>query len=372
MKTLHPGVHGGLLARRDLPAHLAAIGDHGIALIDILVVNLYPFRATVTSPGCTYDAGVENIDIGGPAMIRAAAKNHAHVTVVVDPSDYDTLLGQLCDGAAAEETLAYRKHLAWKAFQHTASYDATVAEWMWGQVGGGEAAPEMAVPMRLSQGLRYGENPHQSAAFYVDTSLAEHGLGGVATAVQHHGKEMSYNNYLDADAAYSTACDFADASCVVVKHTNPCGVASREDLLEAYRLAVIADPISAFGGIVAFNRPVDAALAREIREFRSPTDGETRMFYEIVIAPGYTPEGLEVLKGKSKTVSVSAGEVFFYVERRWRRRLSSVFGLFFLRSLLRFPHSPHSCAYWRPSLAPLAAVPCARSPAGGCCRALTP
>lgn len=302
VKTLHPGVHGGLLARRDLPDHLSAIGQHNISLIDILVVNLYPFRQTVTAANCAYDAGVENIDIGGPAMIRAAAKNHAHVTVVVDPSDYDTLLGQLKGGASPDEALANRKRLAWKAFQHTASYDATVAEWMWGQVGEGPA-PEMAVPMVLSQGLRYGENPHQSAAFYVDASLAEHGAGGVATAVQHNGKEMSYNNYLDADAAYSTACDFADPTCVIVKHTNPCGVASRGDLLEAYRLAVIADPISAFGGIVAFNRPVDEALAREIREFRSPTDGETRMFYEIVIAPGYTPEGLEVLKGKSKTVS---------------------------------------------------------------------
>lgn len=304
VKTLHPGVHGGLLARRDVPAHLAAIGDHNISLIDILVVNLYPFRQTVTSENCTYESGVENIDIGGPAMIRAAAKNHASVTVVVDPSDYDSLLEQLGNPSNAEEALATRKRMAWKAFQHTASYDATVAEWMWGQVGGGAPAPELAVPMVLSQGLRYGENPHQSAAFYVDTSLAENNAGGVATAIQHHGKEMSYNNYLDVDAAYSTCCDFAESACVIVKHTNPCGVAARDDLLEAYRLAVIADPISAFGGIVAFNRPVDAELAREIREYRSPTDGETRMFYEIVIAPSYTPEGLEILKGKSKTLRI--------------------------------------------------------------------
>jgi len=301
VKTLHPGVHGGLLARRDLPAHLSAIEEHRISLIDILVVNLYPFRQTVTSSGCSYDAGVENIDIGGPAMIRAAAKNHAHVTVVVDPADYETLLTQLSNGSSVEDILVNRKRLAWKAFQHTASYDATVAEWMWGQIGSGPA-PEISVPMRLSQSLRYGENPHQSAAFYTDSSLAEHGGGGVATSLQHNGKEMSYNNYLDADAAYSAACDFTDPTCVIVKHTNPCGVASRGDLLEAYRLAVIADPISAFGGIVAFNRPVDEALAREIREYRSPTDGETRMFYEIVIAPGYTPEGLATLKGKSKTV----------------------------------------------------------------------
>lgn len=165
-------------------------------------------------------------------------------------------------------------------------------------------APEKCVPMALAAGLRYGENPHQPAAFYTDQSLREHDKGGVATSVQHNGKEMSYNNYLDANAAYAAVCDFAAPTCVIVKHTNPCGVASGDDLLKSYRLAVEADPVSAFGGIVAFNRPVDADLAREIREFRSPTDGETRMFYEIVIAPGYTPEGLEVLKGKSKTLRI--------------------------------------------------------------------
>lgn len=165
-------------------------------------------------------------------------------------------------------------------------------------------APEKCVPMTLAASLRYGENPHQPAAFYTDQALREHNMGGVATSVQHNGKEMSYNNYLDANAAYAAVCDFAAPTCVIVKHTNPCGVASGDDLLKSYRLAVEADPVSAFGGIVAFNRPVDADLAREIREFRSPTDGETRMFYEIVIAPGYTPEGLEVLKGKSKTLRI--------------------------------------------------------------------
>lgn len=249
---------------------------------------------------------VEKIDIGGPAMIRAAAKNHADVTVVVDSADYGAVLESLAGSKSAEEAHELRKRLAWKAFQHCASYDSMVAEWFWGQVGSGPA-PEQSVPMKLGSELRYGENPHQKAAFYVDLSLGEFGKGGVATAVQHNGKEMSYNNYLDADAAYSCVCDITEPACVVVKHTNPCGVAARDDLLEAYRLAVRADPISAFGGIVAFNRVVDEELAREIREFRSPTDGETRMFYEIVIAPGYTPEGLKVLKGKSKTVS------------RWRR-----------------------------------------------------
>lgn len=302
VKTLHPGVHGGILAIRSNPEHMAAIKQHDISTIDVVVVNLYPFRATVTkSPPPPFADGVENIDIGGPAMIRAAAKNHGDVTVVVDPADYAELLTQLTAGEVSED---FRKRMAWKAYQHTASYDSQVAEWLWGQVGGGEPAPEMSVPMKLAQGLRYGENPHQAAAFYSDGSLAEAGKGGIATAVQHHGKEMSYNNYLDADAAYSCCCDFKEPTCVIVKHTNPCGVATRDDLLEAYRLAVIADPVSAFGGIVAFNRPVDEKLARELREYRSPTDGETRMFYEIVVAPGYTPEGLEVLKGKSKALRI--------------------------------------------------------------------
>jgi phosphoribosylaminoimidazolecarboxamide formyltransferase/IMP cyclohydrolase len=272
-----------------------------------VVCNLYPFSATVAS-GASAEDCIEKIDIGGPSMIRAAAKNHGDVFVVTDPSDYTPLLDALRAGGAAVG-LPLRRRLAWKAFAHCAAYDANVAEWFWaagGARGEGESPfpPQLSVPLRLADTLRYGENPHQAAAFYTETSLAEAVPSGVATATLHHGKEMSYNNYLDCDAAYGTVCDFAEPSCVVVKHTNPCGVASRTDLLEAYRLAVIADPISAFGGIVAFNRPVDAALAKEIREFRSPTDGETRMFYEIVIAPGYTPDGLEVLKGKSKTLRI--------------------------------------------------------------------
>ena len=183
-----------------------------------------------------------------------------------------------------------------------------MAEWLWSQAKPGEARPSLTIPMELSQGLRYGENPHQSAAFYLDRSLAEHGRGGIATAVQHHGKEMSYNNYLDADAAWNAVNDFPGPSCVIAKHTNPCGAATRADLLEAYRLAVRADATSAFGGIVAFNRPVDEALARELREFRSPNDGETRMFYEIVVAPGYTPEGLALLKGKSRDLRILEAE----------------------------------------------------------------
>jgi phosphoribosylaminoimidazolecarboxamide formyltransferase/IMP cyclohydrolase len=302
VKTLHPGVHGGILARRGLPAHMQAIGEHGIGAIDLVCCNLYPFYATVTKPGgVAFEEGIENIDIGGPTMLRAAAKNHEDVIVTVDPGDYVSILADLQGGGVKA---GRKRELAWKAFAHTAKYDSQVSEWLWEQVEPGTMRPSLTVPMEISQGLRYGENPHQAAAFYVDRSLAEHGRGGIATAVQHHGKEMSYNNYLDADAAWNAVNDFPGPTCVVVKHTNPCGVATREDTLEAYRLAVRADATSAFGGIVAFNRVVDEALARELREFRNPNDGETRMFYEIVVAPGYTAEGLTVLKGKSKDLRI--------------------------------------------------------------------
>ena len=337
VKTLHPAIHGGILARRGDASHMAAIKQHNIGTlpgldicllhhppshpltpvmsgtIDVVVCNLYPFAATVASGG-TPEECIEKIDIGGPSMIRAAAKNHADVAVVTDPDDYLDLLDAIAKtrGASADPgaALTFRRRLAWKAFAHCAAYDSAVSEWFWtaGGARGGDDhplfPPLLTVPLRLASGLRYGENPHQAAAFYTETTLAEATPSGVATATLHHGKEMSYNNYLDCDAAYACVSDFVEPSCVVVKHTNPCGVASRGDLLEAYRLAVKADPISAFGGIVAFNRVVDEPLAREIREFRSPTDGETRMFYEIIIAPGYTPAGLETLKGKSKTLRI--------------------------------------------------------------------
>ncbi len=303
VKTLHPGVHGGILARRDQADHMAALVEHNIGPIDLVCCNLYPFRATVTREGgVSFEEGIENIDIGGPTMLRAAAKNHRDVIVVVNPDDYSPVLHHLTDdGGLSGEA---RMHLAWKAFAHVAEYDSQVSEWLHEQAHPGETPKRLTVPMRLAQELRYGENPHQKAAFFTDLSLAEHGRGGIATAVQHYGKEMSYNNYLDADAAWNAVNDFAGPTCVVVKHTNPCGVATSEDMLEAYRLAVRADATSAFGGIVAFNRPVDEALARELREFRSPNDGETRMFYEIVVAPAYTEEGLRVLKGKSKDLRI--------------------------------------------------------------------
>ncbi|XP_073105168.1 uncharacterized protein [Elaeis guineensis] len=303
VKTLHPNVHGGILARRDHGHHMEALNKHGIGTFDIVVVNLYPFYEKVTSAsGITFEDGVENIDIGGPTLIRAAAKNHKDVLVVVDHKDYPALLEFL---QGKKDDQQFRRKLAWKAFQHVASYDSAVSEWLWKQSeGGNKFPPSFTVPLSLKSTLRYGENPHQKAAFYEDKSLSLVNAGGIATAIQHHGKEMSYNNYLDADAAWNCVSEFKSPTCVIVKHTNPCGVASRQDILEAYRLAVKADPVSAFGGIVAFNTTVDEDLAKEIREFRSPTDGETRMFYEIVVAPRYTEKGLEVLRGKSKTLRI--------------------------------------------------------------------
>lgn len=302
VKTLHPGIHGGILARRDQEHHMEALKKHEIGTFDVVVVNLYPFYAKVSSSsGISFENGIENIDIGGPAMIRAAAKNHRDVLVVVDSEDYPDLLEFL---HGDNDDQQFRRKLAWKAFQHVASYDSAVSEWLWKQTVGDKFPPSLTVPLSLKDPLRYGENPHQKAAVYIDKSLSEVNAGGIATVIQHHGKEMSYNNYLDADAAWNCVCEFNKPTCVVVKHTNPCGVASRDDIIEAYRLAVKADPVSAFGGIVAFNVEVDEALAKDIREFRSPTDGETRMFYEIVVAPKYTEKGLEVLRGKSKTLRI--------------------------------------------------------------------
>ncbi|CAN6716912.1 unnamed protein product [Malus baccata var. baccata] len=255
VKTLHPNVHGGILARRDQKHHMEALSNHGIGTFDVVVVNLYPFYEKVTSTReIEFEDGIENIDIGGPAMIRAAAKNHKDVLVVVDSEDYPALLEFL---KGDKDDQQFRRKLAWKAFQHVASYDSAVSEWLWKQTSEDKFPQSLTVPMLLKSPLRYGENPHQKAAFYVDKSLSEVNAGGIATAIQHHGKEMSYNNYLDADAAWNCVSEFQSPTCVVVKHTNPCGVALRDDILEAYRLAVKADPVSAFGGIVAFNIEVD-------------------------------------------------------------------------------------------------------------------
>ncbi|WP_372841376.1 bifunctional phosphoribosylaminoimidazolecarboxamide formyltransferase/IMP cyclohydrolase [Phaeovulum sp.] len=271
VKTLHPAVHGGLLALRDDVEHLAAMAAHGIEPIDLLVVNLYPFEATVAK-GAPYADCIENIDIGGPAMIRAAAKNHSWVAVVVDVQDYGAVLDEM-DAERGQTSLAFRQSLAQTAYARTAAYDAAVSNWMAAALG--EAAPRRrAFAGTLAQSLRYGENPHQSAAFYTDGSNRP----GVATARQWQGKELSYNNINDTDAAFELVAEFADGApaCAIIKHANPCGVAQGASLLDAYRRAYDCDRTSAFGGIVALNRPLDAATAEEI----------CKIFTEVVIAPG--------------------------------------------------------------------------------------
>jgi len=270
VKTLHPAVHGGLLALRDDPDHVAAMQAHGIDAIDLLVVNLYPFEATVAAGG-DYDTCVENIDIGGPAMIRAAAKNHAHVAVVVDPEDYAEVQAAV---AAGGTDLSLRKRLAQIAYARTAAYDAAVSTWMAGAID--EPTPRRrAVAATLAQPMRYGENPHQRAAFYTDGSARP----GVATATQHQGKALSYNNINDTDAAFELVAEFAPEdgpACVIVKHANPCGVARGATLAEAYGRAFDCDRTSAFGGIVALNMPLDGPTAEAI----------AGIFTEVVIAPG--------------------------------------------------------------------------------------
>ncbi|MCV2867597.1 bifunctional phosphoribosylaminoimidazolecarboxamide formyltransferase/IMP cyclohydrolase [Defluviimonas sp. WL0002] len=272
VKTLHPAVHGGLLALRDNAEHVAAMETHGIAPIDLLVVNLYPFEATVAK-GADYDTCIENIDIGGPAMIRAAAKNHAHVAVIVDPEDYQGLLGDM-DQHGGKTCPKFRRKLAQRAYARTAAYDAAVSTWLAEAIG--DPAPRRrAFAGTLAQTLRYGENPHQSAAFYTDGSNRP----GVATAQQWQGKELSYNNINDTDAAFELVAEFDPAqgpACAIIKHANPCGVARGATMLDAYKRAYDCDRTSAFGGIIALNRPLDAATAEEI----------CQIFTEVVIAPG--------------------------------------------------------------------------------------
>jgi phosphoribosylaminoimidazolecarboxamide formyltransferase / IMP cyclohydrolase len=284
VKTLHPTVHGGLLAIRDNKDHAAAMQAHGIAAIDLLVVNLYPFEATVAG-NADFTTCIENIDIGGPAMIRAAAKNHADVAVVVDASDYAAVLAELARHGGAT-TLALRKTLAAKAYARTAAYDAAISNWFADKLG--DPAPAYrAVGGRLIEPLRYGENPHQSAAFYRTPEIRP----GVATARQLQGKQLSYNNINDTDAAYECVAEFdpaRTAACVIVKHANPCGVAEGASLLEAYRKALACDPVSAFGGIVAVNRGLDAEAARAI----------TEIFTEVIIAPEASEEAIAIVGAK--------------------------------------------------------------------------
>lgn len=284
VKTLHPMVHGGLLSIRDDAEHVAAMDEHGITGIDLLCVNLYPFEDTVAS-GADYANGVENIDIGGPAMTRAAAKNHAYVTTVVDPADYAAVVVAL-DTHNGQSPIALRKKLAQKAFARTAAYDAAVSNWMAEQID--EAAPDYrAIGGTLNEVMRYGENPHQAAGFYVTGEKRP----GVATARQVQGKQLSYNNINDTDAAFELVSEFdpaRTAAVAIIKHANPCGVAEAPTLKEAYEKALACDPVSAFGGIVALNGTLDADAASEI----------TKIFTEVIIAPDATEEAIELVAKK--------------------------------------------------------------------------
>ncbi len=284
VKTLHPAIHGGLLARRDDPAHLAALEAHGIGPIDVLVGNLYPFAATVARPGVGLADAVEQIDIGGPAMIRAAAKNFAGVVVLSDPADFGPVLRELGAGGVLP---ARRRALAAKAFAHVSAYDAVVADYLRGDADRGAFPDELSVSGARALGLRYGENPHQRAAAYRRLAGGQ-AAPGVLDARQLAGKELSYNNLLDADAAWAAATSFDEPTVAVVKHTIPCGLATRADLADAFALALAGDPVSAFGGIVALNRPVDGETARRMAE----------IFFEVVIAPGFSDEAQDALGGR--------------------------------------------------------------------------
>jgi phosphoribosylaminoimidazolecarboxamide formyltransferase/IMP cyclohydrolase len=287
VKTLHPKIHGGILGRRSLESHRATMAAHDIGEIDLVVVNLYPFEATIAS-GADYDHAVENIDIGGPAMIRSAAKNHADVAVLVRPEDYAAAMEEL--SASGGLSLTLRKRLAATAYARTAAYDSAIAAWFARQIDL-SPAPYLTVGGPLISGLRYGENPHQSAAFYAVAP----GRPGVASARMLQGKDLSYNNINDTDAAFELAAEFTDPAVVIVKHANPCGVAIAATVEAAFRDALAADPVSAFGGIVAANRKIDAATARAI----------AALFAEVVIAPDYDDDALAIL-GEKKALRVLA------------------------------------------------------------------
>jgi len=296
VKTLHPHIHGGLLARRDDPAHMAALKAHRIATIDLLVINLYPFAQAIARDGCTLEQAIENIDIGGPAMLRAAAKNWQDVAVVIDPADYATVLAELDAGGLSRATkFAFAK----KVFAHTAAYDGLITNYLGSLASGSEAQPH-EVPQRdaypsvwnlqvvKTQELRYGENPHQSAAFYRERDTAP---GTLAQWTQIQGKELSYNNIADADAAWECVKTFDTPACVIVKHANPCGVAIGSSAADAYAKAWKTDPTSAYGGIVAFNRPFDGAAAAAIQA--------NKQFVEVLIAPAITAEARALFASKA-------------------------------------------------------------------------
>lgn len=282
VKTLHPKIHGGLLGRRDLPEHLAAMEKHDIAPIDLVVVNLYPFKETIAQADVTEEQAIENIDIGGPSMLRSAAKNFAAVTVIVDPKDYPLILDELTE--TGQTQLATRKRLAAKVFRHTAAYDALIADYLTKAVE--ESEPEkLTLTYELKQTLRYGENSHQTAAFYQDALPVPY---SIASAKQLHGKELSYNNIKDADAALRIAKEFTEPTAVALKHMNPCGIGTATTIFDAFERAYEADPVSIFGGIIVLNRPVDEATAAALHQ----------IFLEIVIAPAFEPTALDILTKK--------------------------------------------------------------------------
>ena len=288
VKTLHPVVHGGLLARRDLPEHMAKIEEHGIAPIDVVVVNLYPFRETAAKPGVEPEDVIEQIDIGGPSMLRSAAKNFAAVTVVVDPDDYSRVLEALSAGG---DQLPLRRELAGKVYAHTAAYDSAISGWF-AQQAGDQFPPRVTMAFERAQSLRYGENPHQKAAFYVDAPKA-----GLAGLVQKGGKELSFNNLLDLEGAMLAIDPFAgETACAIVKHTTPCGLATGASALEAYQKALACDPVSAFGSIIAFTVPVDAEAAQAI----------SSLFVECIVAPKFSAEAVDIL-GAKKNLRVLEG-----------------------------------------------------------------
>jgi phosphoribosylaminoimidazolecarboxamide formyltransferase/IMP cyclohydrolase len=291
VKTLHPKVHGGLLGRRDSDA--AVMAEHGIDAIDVLAVNLYPFEQTVSAPDASLADAIENIDIGGPAMLRAAAKNHSDVLVLVDPDDYGSALEALREGSVDE---ALRLRLAARAFTHTASYDAAIAGWLTETAGESRLGSRFACGGRRIASLRYGENPHQQAAFYADAGDLR---GTLAGAQQLQGKELSYNNIADADAALECVRQFDGAACVIVKHANPCGVAVAGTQIDAYERAYTTDPVSAFGGIIAFNAPLEKKVAREIVD---------RQFVEVIVAPALADGAAEVLAAKKNVRVLVTGE----------------------------------------------------------------
>jgi phosphoribosylaminoimidazolecarboxamide formyltransferase / IMP cyclohydrolase len=280
VKTLHPAVHGGILARRDLPQHLSQLTQNRIELIDMVVVNLYPFVETVTKAEVSLDEALENIDIGGPSMIRSAAKNFPSVLVVVDPGDYDAILQKLRQGNI---DLGYRKRLAQKAFQHVAIYDTAIAQYLNEEV----FPEEMTIALKKARSLRYGENPHQQAAFYIEQNVRQR-QDGLASLEQLGGPEISFNNLLDLDAALNLLTDFSAPTIAIIKHNNSCGLASHNDLAEAYRRALAGDPVAAFGGVVASNRIIDLTTAQEI----------DKTHYDAIVAPGYRKEALELLRRK--------------------------------------------------------------------------